>query len=184
MCLLLLLPSSSSPPSLQPFFSIFAVRLPLRDFDECSQPRDLYDALQPRASAQALTIFYLTSPPPRIPPLLRHLLIVSRLSFEIDSNEVMDEHFPVRCTPDSLLPLLRNAPEETQLDPGIYGQITHIYLFVQHHHHHCHRLRHHHHHGVISTTITNTSATTHRLPHHINNFQAQPTQCRSLRRRR
>jgi hypothetical protein len=34
----------------------------------------------------------------------------------------MDELFPVLSTPDALLPLLRAAPDETLLDPGIYGQ--------------------------------------------------------------
>jgi hypothetical protein len=34
----------------------------------------------------------------------------------------MDEMFPALCTPDALLPLLRAAPDETLLDPGIYGQ--------------------------------------------------------------
>jgi hypothetical protein len=43
------------------------------------------------------------------------------LSFEIDSNEVMDEHFPALCTPQPLLPLLNRMPQETLLDPGIYG---------------------------------------------------------------
>lgn len=66
-------------------YSIFAVRLPLRDFDESSPPRDL-------------------------------------LSFEIDSNEVMDEHFPALCTPDALVQMLRDAPQETLPDPGTSAQ--------------------------------------------------------------
>lgn len=47
-----------------------------------------------------------------------------RLSFEIDSNEVMDEYFPALCTPQALMPLLRDSPQETLLDPGIYGPFS------------------------------------------------------------
>jgi hypothetical protein len=43
------------------------------------------------------------------------------LSFEIDSNEVMDEHFPAICTPDELARLLQQAPPETALNPGMLG---------------------------------------------------------------
>jgi hypothetical protein len=49
------------------------------------------------------------------------LLSSVSLSFEIDSNEVMDEHFPALCTPQPMLPLLRRMPQETVLDPGVYG---------------------------------------------------------------
>ena len=54
----------------------------------------------------------------------RSLPSLLRLSFEIDSNEVMDEYFPALCTPQALMPLLRDSPQETPLDPGIYGPFS------------------------------------------------------------
>jgi hypothetical protein len=34
----------------------------------------------------------------------------------------MDEDFAVLGTPEALLPLLRTMPQETLLDPGVYGR--------------------------------------------------------------
>lgn len=109
-------------PTFQPSSSIFAVRLPLRDFDESSPPRDMYVGICVRNNVDVdgsdddmIHVAHVHT---------RSLPSLLRLSFEIDSNEVMDEYFPALCTPQALMPLLRDSPQETLLDPGIYGSFS------------------------------------------------------------